>query len=198
MNKFTTLAFTASTLALLALAGCNKPGAATAETPAADAAPAATADMASPAPAADAAAPVADAASADAAAPAGDEAAVDQSIDNVLGDHATYRRVIADFQKAVAGHDAAAVASLLHYPIGVDIAGKNAVIKDAAEFTRDYDKFMTPQIAKAIIDTRYADVMVNDKGVMLGQGQAWVNGICKDSACKDVDVKVVTLQSGPN
>jgi len=54
---------------------------------------------------------------------------------------------------------------------------------------------MTPEIAKAITDTRYADVLVNYKGVMLGNGEAWINGICEHTACKNVEVKVVALQS---
>lgn len=126
--------------------------------------------------------------------PADDDAAVDAAIDAALGDHATYRKVIEGLQKAVAAKDTAAVAALVYYPIDVEIAGKKKTIKDAATFASEYDKFMTPAIAKAITDTRYADVFVNYKGVMLGQGEAWINGICKDNACKDVDVKVVTIQ----
>ncbi len=142
------------------------------------------------------------AAAADAAMPgatipgsAGDaETDVDQAIDDALGDHATYRKVIEDLQKAVAAKDAAAVAALVRYPISVDIAGSKTVLKDAAAFVEDYDTFMTPDIARAIIETRYADVFVNSKGVMLGRGEAWINGICRDGACKRVDVKVVALQ----
>ncbi len=36
--------------------------------------------------------------------------------------------------------------------------------------------------------------MVNDQGVMLGQGEMWINGVCLDTACKRVDVKIVTIQ----
>jgi hypothetical protein len=126
---------------------------------------------------------------------AGDaEADVDQAIDDALGDHATYRKVIENLQKAVAAKDAAAVAALVRYPISVDIAGKKTVIEDAAAFVEDYETFMTPDIARAIIETRYADVFVNSKGVMLGRGEAWINGICRDGACERVDVKVVALQ----
>jgi hypothetical protein len=53
---------------------------------------------------------------------------------------------------------------------------------------------MTPPIAEAIKRQKYSQLMVNYKGVMFGNGEAWVNGICKDDACKDVDVRVVALQ----
>ena len=32
-------------------------------------------------------------------------------------------------------------------------------------------------------------------GVMFGNGEVWLNGICKDDACADFDVKIVTIQS---
>ena len=145
-------------------------------------------------PAPSATTPPTDSASEIPATSAADEARIDQSIDNVLGDHAVYRQVIADFQAAVAASDAAAAAKLVHYPISVEIGGKHAVLKDASGFIKNYDKFMTPDIAKAITATPYGSVMVNDQGVMLGQGEAWINGVCQDRTCKDVAVKVVTLQ----
>lgn len=185
-------------LATLLLGACNKQ----ADTVAAQTtvAPAATADLpAAPAaeasatpPAAAAAVPAAAAANAPVA---NSDADMDKAIDDALGDHATYRKVMEEFQKAVAAKDANAASALVHYPIGVEIAGKNTVLRNAPAFVKEYDRFMTPDIAKAIVDTRYADAFVNYKGLMLGRGEAWINGICKDNACKNVDVKVVTLQS---
>ncbi|MET0580624.1 MAG: hypothetical protein ABWX88_00315 [Pseudoxanthomonas sp.] len=199
MNKFSFgIALTA-----LMLGACSKPAdpvapetAAATPAPADEATPAATepavTEPAVPAPVA--AAPVAP--DSEAAAPAAtSDADMDKAIDAALGDHAAYRKVMEDFQKAVAAKDAKAASVLVHYPIGVDIAGKNKVLKNAAAFVENYDKFMTPEIARAIIDTRYAEAFVNYKGVMLGRGEAWINGICKDNACKNVDVKVVTIQS---
>jgi hypothetical protein len=29
---------------------------------------------------------------------------------------------------------------------------------------------------------------------MLGHGEAWINGLCRDNTCKDVEVRVVTIQ----
>lgn len=128
---------------------------------------------------------------------ADDDQAVNDAIDEALGDHTKYQAVIRQFQQAVAAKDAATVAGLVDYPIGVDINGKNTVIRDEKTFIAKYDQFMTPEISKAIVETKYSDLFVNYKGVMFGNGQAWINGICKDSKCDAFDVKVVTLQSGP-
>ena len=122
--------------------------------------------------------------------------AVNQSIDTVLGDHAKYEPVIHAFQQAVASGDKQGVAALVDYPISVTIDGKATSIKDAQAFVAGYDRFMTPAIARAISAQKYADLFVNDKGVMFGNGEAWINGVCRDTACKDMDVKVVALQPG--
>ena len=122
--------------------------------------------------------------------------AVNDSIDSNLGDHTRYQAVIQDLQAAVTADDAAKVASLVRYPISVDIGGKNTTLKNEQDFVARYRELMTPDIRKAIVETKYSDLFVNYKGVMFGSGQAWINGLCKDKQCKEVDVRVVTLQHG--
>lgn len=122
---------------------------------------------------------------------------VDAAIDSALGDHVRYRTVFDALKKGVSANDAAGVAELVRYPIVVEVSGKDVKLKNANQFVSQYNDFMTPEIRKAIVSTSYADVLVNDKGMMLGNGQAWINGICRDAKCKTYDVKVVTLQHGP-
>lgn len=126
-----------------------------------------------------------------------DDTAVNDAIDSNLGDHTQYQAVITRLQTSVAAHDAAAVADLADYPISVEIDGKATTLDDKAAFVARYDDFMTPEIARAIVGTAYSDLFVNYKGVMFGDGQAWITGICKDPACDAFDVKLTTLQSGP-
>ena len=144
------------------------------------------------------AAPAGRVAAAPAAAPASaiadDPSAVNQAIDEVLGDHVRYEAVIRQLQQAVAANDAAAVAALVDDPLATVRDGQSLKIADAEAFVRDYDRIMTPPIAEAIKRQRYSELMVNYKGVMFGNGEAWVNGICRDDACKNVDVRVVALQ----
>ncbi|CAN4278058.1 hypothetical protein LJR125_000919 [Pseudoxanthomonas sp. LjRoot125] len=125
-----------------------------------------------------------------------DPAAVNQSIDEVLGDHVRYETVIRRLQQSVAARDAAAVAALVDYPFTTVRDGEPLRVADAEAFVRDYDRIVTPGIADAITKQKYSQLMVNYKGVMFGNGEAWVNGICRDNACKDVDVRVVALQPG--
>ena len=123
-----------------------------------------------------------------------DPLAVNQAIDEVLGDHVRYEAVIRQLQRAVAANDTAAVAALVNYPFVTVRDGESLRVADAEAFVREYDRIMTPPIAEAIKRQKYSQLMVNYKGVMFGNGEAWVNGICKDDACKDVDVRVGALQ----
>lgn len=191
------LILTAATVALLA--AC-KP------TPSENAAPAAATPAAAPAlagPGAVAPAPANDAAATPAAvtgaAAVADDAGraqVNQSIEEVLGDPMVYEPAILAFQKAVAAHDAAAVAQMADYPFKAHIAGKPTTIKDAAAFIAAYDRIVTPAIAKVVSEQKYAELAVSGKGVMFGNGEAWINGICQDNECKRVDVRVIALQPG--
>jgi len=156
------------------------------ELPASKPQPVATADTAVPTPQVVTTAPAVDS--------DGDKA-VNDAIDENLGDHTRYEAVIHQFQSAVAQGDKQAVASLVQYPFDTQIDGKSRRLKAPSEFVASYDDIVTPAIANAITSQKYADLFVNYKGVSFGNGEAWINGICKDGACKEFDVKVVTIQS---
>jgi hypothetical protein len=117
-----------------------------------------------------------------------------ESIQQLLGDSAQYRATITAFQEAVKAHDAAAVAALVRYPITVRIGDSRRTIKSAKKFVAKYDSIMTPPIVAAVQDEPYGDMMVNAQGVMLGRGEVWISGVCRDKACKKADVRVITIQ----
>lgn len=123
-----------------------------------------------------------------------DAAAVNQRIDQLLGDHTKYEPVILAFQKAVLAKDAVAVAALVAYPLRVKLGGKAVTIRDARDFVAHYAAIVTPAMAAAIGRQRYGTLFVSYRGVMFGNGEAWINGICRDVSCKRFDVKVVALQ----
>jgi hypothetical protein len=123
-----------------------------------------------------------------------DHAAVNAAIDAALGDHAKYEQLISAFQSAVAGHDPAAVAALVAYPFIAYIDGKAVGIADADAFVAHYDAILTPAVARAITAQKYSELFVNYKGVMFGNGQAWINGVCEDTACGDAQARVVAIQ----
>jgi hypothetical protein len=125
---------------------------------------------------------------------AGSEADVNARIDQVLGDHAIYETAIEAFQQAVRDGRKADVAAFIRYPIRVEIDGRKRTIRSSRAFVRDYDEIMTPDIVAAVKSQKYADLFVNDRGIMFGDGEVWVNGICLDRGCKRFVPQVETIQ----
>jgi hypothetical protein len=122
------------------------------------------------------------------------DATVDNLIDNVLSDHAAYHQLFTTLQTAVTNHNPAAVAPLVKYPITVNISGSKTTIHSEKAFIQNYTGIITPTIAEAITHQQYKDLMVNFQGVMIGNGQIWINGICTDKSCKKSIPKIVTIQ----
>jgi hypothetical protein len=122
---------------------------------------------------------------------------VDKSIDTMLGDnaHPQVRQLVTDLQQAVAAHDPAAVAALVHYPIRVKLHGKPTNLNTPKAFVKNYDSIITPDIATVIGRQKYEALFVNYQGAMLGEGEVWITGFCTDNTCKHPDIKIGTIQS---
>jgi len=125
---------------------------------------------------------------------AASEAEVNARIDQVLGDHSVYETAITAFQAAVSNGQKADVAAFVRYPIRVEVNGRRRTIRTSKAFVRDYDGIMTPDIVDAVKTQKYADLFVNDRGIMFGKGEVWINGICLDRACKRFVPQVETIQ----
>jgi hypothetical protein len=193
-------------LPTLMLAACSQPNAPAKDAAAPATSPPATAATApedapqaglspdavepSTAPTPDTAPPVAGTDSAATPATAEGEGDARERITRLLGDADQYESVFNELQRGVAAGDRAAVAGLMRYPVRVSIAGKSRKIADAATFQRDYDTIVTPALATLIAAQKFDTLFVNWQGVMLGQGEVWINGKCLDKDCDKAEVKV--------
>lgn len=126
------------------------------------------------------------------------DAETDAAIDAALGDHTAYRAAFDAIQQDVAEGDKAGFAEWVSYPIEVKIGGDKVSIADAGEFVARYDEIVTDEIRNAISGQAWADLFVNYQGIMFGNGQVWLNGICKDDACTAFDVRIITIQPTAN
>ncbi len=119
---------------------------------------------------------------------------VDQSIDSILGDHVTFKRVILATRAAIKSHRPPDLAALVRYPIDVAIGGRKRLVRTPAEFVANYDAIVTPAITEAVLAENYEDLFVNQSGVMFGRGEVWIGATCLDNSCKRLDVKITTIQ----
>jgi hypothetical protein len=124
--------------------------------------------------------------------------ALDKSIDLSVGDHAKVQHILTELQTAVAKHNAAAVAALVHYPIKVNPGKKPFTVKNEKAFIKDYDNIITPDIQTAIFKQKYENLFVNSEGAMIGDGEVWITGFCLDKSCKQSDIKIGTIQDTKN
>jgi hypothetical protein len=124
------------------------------------------------------------------------EAEIDARIDKVLGDHVAYRSVLERLQAAVAADDRSGVAALVRYPLDARTQSGKLHIANAQAFVAHYQDIVTPAVAQVVAAQRYQALFVSQNGVMLGAGEVWINGVCHDPQCVDVDVKVATFQHG--
>ena len=121
---------------------------------------------------------------------------VDKAIQDNVGNSQEFKTVMTTLQKDVTAHDAAGVAALIHYPFGATIAHKTRVLRTPAAFVQSYDAIVTPPIAKVIEQQKYEDLFVSYRGAMFGRGEVWIQGYCRDKACKGVvDIQIATIQS---
>jgi hypothetical protein len=124
--------------------------------------------------------------------------ALDKSIDLSVGDHVKVRNILTQLQQAVASHNAAAVADLVHYPIKVNPGKKPFTIKNDKAFIKDYDRIITHDIEDAILKQKYETLFVNSQGAMIGDGEVWITGFCRDKSCRQSDIKIGTIQDTKN
>jgi hypothetical protein len=124
--------------------------------------------------------------------------ALDKSIDLSVGDHVKVHQILTTLQQAVAKHDVATVASLVHYPIKVNPGKKPFVVKNEKAFIKDYDSIITQDIQSAIFKQKYENLFVNSQGAMIGDGEVWITGFCRDKSCKQSDIKIGTIQDTKN
>ena len=124
--------------------------------------------------------------------------AFDKSVDLSVGDHTKVQQLLTNLQRAVAKHDAPAVAALVHYPIKVNPGKHPFIVKNEKAFIKDYDRIITSDIAAAIFKQKYESLFVNSQGAMIGDGEVWITGFCRDKSCKQSDIKIGTIQDTKN
>jgi hypothetical protein len=80
---------------------------------------------------------------------------------------------LARLKQAVAAVDPAAVAAMVNYPITV----QSRTYRDAAALRANYALVFTPEVKAAVAAAKADDLFARDQGVMIGNGEIWMNEI---------------------
>ncbi len=115
-----------------------------------------------------------------------------------FGDAKPFVEAIDAIQTAVAEDDAETFANWISYPFRVTIDGEAYVFAGPEGVVEHYESMMTDEIRSAIVDQEFKNLFVNAEGVMFGDGQLWLSGICETETCETFSVKIIAVQSAAN
>jgi hypothetical protein len=122
----------------------------------------------------------------------------DVALEMNFGSTAQFKDAFNAIQRAVEADDAEAFALMVSYPFKVAVDGEDYTFEGPEGVVEHYESMMTDEIRAAILEQQYKDLFVNAEGVMFGDGQLWMTGICIDDACEAFEVKIATVQSTAN
>ena len=78
----------------------------------------------------------------------------------------------------MAADDHAAVAAMVKYPLTVDVSpGRPITYRSATALSANYARFFTPEVKAAVAAATPGNLFVRDQGVMIGNGEIWMNEI---------------------
>ena len=85
---------------------------------------------------------------------------------------------IAKLQAALKDGDKQAIAAVIKYPLNIYDNGKvKETFTTAESVLKGFSALFTPAVRQAILCTKSdADWFVNDQGLMLGNGEVWIDG----------------------
>ena len=109
---------------------------------------------------------------------------------------AQVRKTFDALQAAVAADDAEAVSRLVAYPLTVN-GRSHRRIRDRRAFLAAYQDLFDAKLRSIVRRQRFEDLFVNWQGVMLGDGELWIGGICervkKTHVCSNPRIGVITV-----
>jgi len=77
------------------------------------------------------------------------------------------------FWSAVKRGDRKTVATMIEYPVQVNVPGGRSELRSAKELLANYDDIFTPRFRESIANAVPKNMFFRDQGIMLGNGEVW-------------------------
>ncbi|MBW7457186.1 hypothetical protein K0U00_24405, partial [Paenibacillus sepulcri] len=90
-----------------------------------------------------------------------------------IDDPEAFEAIFDQIKSAVAGGDKDKVADYVLFPMRLNTAKANTIIKNKEDFINKYDAILTAPVKKALANQKIDSLFVNDQGVMVGNGEMW-------------------------
>lgn len=106
---------------------------------------------------------------------------------HIVGSDAAVEEFVSDAKKAISKGDKIWLAANLFYPIKVRISEKSSVVlKNKNQFLLQYDKIFTAGFKSKLNNTFSHNLFNNYQGVMIGNGEIWINNTNNSSEAKPI------------
>ena len=103
---------------------------------------------------------------------------------------------VATLQSAVKSDSPEQVAPLIQFPLRVNEAPGKSHSVTARRFSVEYGKIFTPAVKAAVLQQAPDEIFRNSNGAMLGNGEVWISGVCRDQNCQVAPPKVTAINIG--
>jgi glyoxylate carboligase len=120
---------------------------------------------------------------------------VNTQIDTVLGPHDIYQTAIERIQKALADRDVAMIGGYIAFGEPIMVNGAEVVITDEAELEANFDELFNETVVAAVTGQDYAKLFVSSDGIMFGNGELWITGVCDDDACEFPFINIISINN---
>ena len=106
------------------------------------------------------------------------------------------RAFFSALQDAVRNRDAETFSKLTGFPLRAAVGTGERILRTPEELQMAYDQVVCERVRTVVLDQDFNALFVNWKGVMIGRGEIWFNGLYTDDACESGEI-VVTAINGP-
>jgi hypothetical protein len=124
----------------------------------------------------------------------GQDQTVEQRVERVAGLKAEeLRRFLTELKARVAKADRRWVCGVIQFPLKRE--GRS--VRNATQCRSEYSAIFGKSVVEAIVAQQFEALFVNARGVMIGDGEVWIAGVCRDSRCQDQSLRIIAVNPAP-
>lgn len=121
--------------------------------------------------------------------------ALNQRIDKLhgRGAHQQYQAFFLHLQQVIKHNDSHRLLQMINYPFTTKIAGKTVQFCNAKQLQKQLDPLFSREIRQVYGQQKYAELFINYRGAMMGNGELWFAQTCRDEDCQAVQTKIIAI-----
>jgi hypothetical protein len=93
------------------------------------------------------------------------------------------RDFLSRLQAAVRADDRSAIVGLIDFPLRVNVSGVPQYYRDPQSVKRDFERIFSLKVRQAILKQRSDRLFIRGEAAMIGNGEVWFGGTCRNAAC---------------